>query len=168
MQDGEGRLFSNRTSGPSNFSSIRTVRNTLILPQDKGKEETRLRRPWVLPVTMHRTSKERDVPGSWRGQPVPLQLPDSPGRPPHRTALASAPAKLSTSDKALISTDRAGGQQRVPSLVLPGLSNVLKKGEGPNRMGVSLRGHVCGELNREERMGMRRSAYTRVSSVLWD
>lgn len=45
--------------------------------------------------------------------------------------------------------------------MLQGLSNILKKGEGPNRMEVFLRGYVC-EQNREEPMGMGRSANIRL------
>lgn len=69
------------------------------------------------------------MPNPWREQFLhtgyhwPLFLPSS--------------SSLSLNLRALISRDRAGGEQRVPSLTLQNLGTILKEGEGFKRMGVS-------------------------------
>lgn len=50
------------------------------------------------------------------------------------SGLSAPKLSLSTTDKTL---KLHGQSRRAPSLALQGLNNILKKGEGPNRMGVS-------------------------------
>lgn len=81
----------------------------------------------MLPATIHRLQKRRCANPLERAVP-----PESSTQ--GTTGLCSFQALLL---QALISRDRGGREQRVPSLMLQGLGTILKEGEGFKRMGVS-------------------------------